>query len=96
MILIKPLMNIVLNKFCLNSFLKRLRIRCYFQLDVEVAPAADVPFPPPLDEGVTEEIYTRYIATPEPEPTPEVSQRFIRELLQGYPDWWYLKTSAQF
>ncbi|XP_041368740.1 ciliary-associated calcium-binding coiled-coil protein 1-like isoform X2 [Gigantopelta aegis] len=40
-------------------------------LDVEVAQAADVPFPPPLDEGLAEEIYMRYVATPEPEPTPE-------------------------
>ncbi|XP_071090348.1 ciliary-associated calcium-binding coiled-coil protein 1-like [Haliotis cracherodii] len=40
-------------------------------LDVEVAKAADVPFPPPLDEGVSEEHFTQYIATPPPTPVPE-------------------------
>lgn len=40
-------------------------------LTVEVAKAADVPFPPPLDEGVTEEMHSLYIATPPPTPSPE-------------------------
>ncbi|XP_052773409.1 ciliary-associated calcium-binding coiled-coil protein 1-like isoform X2 [Mya arenaria] len=40
-------------------------------LEVEVAKAADLPFPPPLDEGVEEMIYTEFIATPPPTPTPE-------------------------
>ncbi|KAL3864964.1 hypothetical protein ACJMK2_006605 [Sinanodonta woodiana] len=40
-------------------------------LQIEVAKAAEVPFPPPLDEGVTEEIYNLYIATPPPTPIPE-------------------------
>lgn len=40
-------------------------------LDVEVAKAASVPFPPPLDEGVTEDMFNDYIATPPPSPSPE-------------------------
>ena len=42
------------------------------QLTIEVAKSADVPFPPPLDEGVTEEMHSLYIATPPPTPSPEV------------------------
>ena len=47
---------------------------CYgiFQLEVEVAKAADVPFPPPLDEGVTTDMFQDYIKTPPPTPSPEV------------------------
>ena len=48
------------------------RLNFVFQLSVEVAKAADVPFPPPLNEGVTEEMHSLYIATPPPTPTPEV------------------------
>ena len=44
----------------------------YFQLQVEVAKAADVPFPPPLDEGVTESLFSGYIVTPPASPVPEV------------------------
>lgn len=40
-------------------------------LTIEVAKSADVPFPPPLDEGVTEEMHSLYIATPPPTPSPE-------------------------
>lgn len=40
-------------------------------LEVEVAKAADVPFPPPLDEGVTADMFQDYIKTPPPTPSPE-------------------------
>ncbi|ESO95106.1 hypothetical protein LOTGIDRAFT_203888 [Lottia gigantea] len=43
-------------------------------VDVEVCLAADVPFPPPLDEGINENIYQQYIATPPPSPTPEPNE----------------------
>ena len=43
------------------------------QLDIEVVKAADVPFPPPLDEGITEELYNDYLVTPPPTPETEVS-----------------------
>ncbi|XP_045189435.1 ciliary-associated calcium-binding coiled-coil protein 1-like isoform X2 [Mercenaria mercenaria] len=44
-------------------------------LDVEVSKAADVPFPPPLDEGVSEDMFKDYIATPPPSPSPERKPR---------------------
>ncbi|XP_060603662.1 ciliary-associated calcium-binding coiled-coil protein 1-like isoform X5 [Ruditapes philippinarum] len=40
-------------------------------LEVEVAKAADVPFPPPLDEGVSADLFQDYIKTPPPTPSPE-------------------------
>ncbi|XP_052225445.1 ciliary-associated calcium-binding coiled-coil protein 1-like isoform X2 [Dreissena polymorpha] len=40
-------------------------------LEVEVAKSASLPHPPPLEEGVTEEMHSLYIATPPPTPTPE-------------------------
>ena len=40
---------------------------------METAEPADMPWPPPLDEGVSEEIHTLYIATPPPTPTPQVN-----------------------
>ncbi|XP_061184976.1 ciliary-associated calcium-binding coiled-coil protein 1-like isoform X3 [Saccostrea echinata] len=41
-------------------------------LEIEVAKPAALPFPPPLDEGVEESLFTAYIATPPPSPEPEV------------------------
>ncbi len=43
------------------------------QLDVEVAPPADVPWPAPLEEGVAEEIHKGFIASPVPTPDKEVT-----------------------
>ena len=47
---------------------------------MEVAKPADVPFPPPLDEGVTEEMHSLYIATPPPTPSPEVKSNLVISL----------------
>ncbi|KAL4231925.1 hypothetical protein ACF0H5_009501 [Mactra antiquata] len=44
-------------------------------LDVEVAKAANVPFPPPLEEGVSEDMFKDFIATPPPSPSPEHKSR---------------------
>ena len=38
----------------------------YLQLSVEVPPPAEIPFPPPLDEGIEEEIYKEYLSLPTP------------------------------
>lgn len=35
-------------------------------LSVEVPPPAEIPFPPPLDEGIEEEIYKEYLSLPTP------------------------------
>ncbi|XP_061184968.1 ciliary-associated calcium-binding coiled-coil protein 1-like isoform X2 [Saccostrea echinata] len=43
-------------------------------LEIEVAKPAALPFPPPLDEGVEESLFTAYIATPPPSPEPEVTE----------------------
>ena len=43
----------------------------FFQVIIEVPPLADVPFPPPLDEGMTEEIWQEHVMTPPPSPEPE-------------------------
>ncbi|XP_067657637.1 ciliary-associated calcium-binding coiled-coil protein 1-like isoform X2 [Haliotis asinina] len=51
-------------------------------LDVEVAKAADVPFPPPLDEGVSEEHFNQYIATPPPTPVPEPVEDTTEEVTE--------------
>ncbi|XP_021372957.1 uncharacterized protein C10orf107 homolog isoform X2 [Mizuhopecten yessoensis] len=40
-------------------------------LEIETAKPASVPFPPPLDEGVSQEMFASYIATPPPTPEPE-------------------------
>jgi len=42
------------------------------QLEIEIAKPSDLPFPPPLDEGVSQEMFDSYIATPPPTPPPEV------------------------
>lgn len=34
------------------------------QLAVEVPPLASVPFPPPLDEGMTEDVWREHVMTP--------------------------------
>ncbi|XP_064603404.1 ciliary-associated calcium-binding coiled-coil protein 1-like isoform X2 [Liolophura sinensis] len=41
-------------------------------LDIEVAKPSELPYPAPLDEGVSEEMYQSYIATPPPSPEPVV------------------------
>ncbi|XP_078357529.1 ciliary-associated calcium-binding coiled-coil protein 1-like isoform X1 [Oculina patagonica] len=41
------------------------------ELAVEVPPLATVPFPPPLDEGMTEEVWREYVMTPPQSPQPE-------------------------
>ncbi|XP_013381651.1 ciliary-associated calcium-binding coiled-coil protein 1 isoform X2 [Lingula anatina] len=40
-------------------------------LDVNVAKPADMPWPPPLEEGVPEDIFNEHIRTPPPTPPPE-------------------------
>ncbi|XP_072026664.1 ciliary-associated calcium-binding coiled-coil protein 1-like isoform X2 [Amphiura filiformis] len=42
------------------------------ELVVETLPAADVPHPPPLEEGLEEAIYLRHLATPPSSPTPDM------------------------
>ncbi|XP_069140510.1 ciliary-associated calcium-binding coiled-coil protein 1-like isoform X4 [Argopecten irradians] len=44
-------------------------------LEIETAKPASVPFPPPLDEGVTQETFASYIATPPPTPEPEQADK---------------------
>ena len=34
------------------------------QLDVEVVPPGNIPFPPPLHEGIPLELYEKYVAPP--------------------------------
>ncbi|KAI8479789.1 ciliary-associated calcium-binding coiled-coil protein 1-like isoform X1 [Branchiostoma floridae x Branchiostoma belcheri] len=41
------------------------------ELSVEVAPPADIPFPPPLDEGMREAVYLEHVAPPPPPPEKE-------------------------
>ncbi|XP_048744367.1 ciliary-associated calcium-binding coiled-coil protein 1-like isoform X2 [Ostrea edulis] len=43
-------------------------------LEIEVAKPASLPFPPPLDEGVEESLFSAYIATPPPSPEPQVEE----------------------
>ena len=38
------------------------------QLAVEVPPLASVPFPPPLDEGMTEDVWREHVMTPPQSP----------------------------
>ena len=33
------------------------------QLEVEVAPAAEVPWPPPLEEAIGDDLYCEYVST---------------------------------
>lgn len=47
------------------------------QLAVEVPPLATVPFPPPLDEGMTEEMWREHVMTPPQSPQPE-EQKEVR------------------
>ncbi|KAJ8316444.1 hypothetical protein KUTeg_006458, partial [Tegillarca granosa] len=47
----------------------------YPDLEIEVAKAANVPFPPPLDEGADENLYQTYIATPPPTPAAKSRSR---------------------
>ncbi|XP_050395559.1 ciliary-associated calcium-binding coiled-coil protein 1 isoform X2 [Patella vulgata] len=49
-------------------------------VDIEVAMSADVPFPPPLDEGITTSMYEQFIATPPPSPTPEPKDEEVIEV----------------
>lgn len=48
-----------------------------FQLAVEVPPLASVPFPPPLDEGMEEEVWREHVMTPPQSPQLE-EQREVR------------------
>ena len=43
----------------------------FTQLEVEVPPLASIPFPPPLDEGMTEEMWREHVMTPPQSPQPE-------------------------
>ena len=43
----------------------------FAQLEVEVPPLASIPFPPPLDEGMTEEMWREHVMTPPQSPQPE-------------------------
>ncbi|XP_064630369.1 ciliary-associated calcium-binding coiled-coil protein 1-like isoform X2 [Lineus longissimus] len=57
-------------------------------LEIEVPKAADMPWPPPLDEGVSEEVYNTFIATPPPTPVPEPTEEESEEVCvdQGETD----------
>lgn len=39
----------------------------FFQVEVEIAKPAETPFPAPLEEGIPYEMYTQFLAPPEPE-----------------------------
>lgn len=41
------------------------------ELGIDVPKAADIPWPPPLDESISEAVYMKYIATPPPTAVPE-------------------------
>ena len=51
------------------------------QLILEVPLPASMPWPPPLDEGVSEDLYRQYIATPPPTPEDKVSEGIINIIL---------------
>ncbi|XP_076439420.1 ciliary-associated calcium-binding coiled-coil protein 1-like isoform X2 [Babylonia areolata] len=49
-------------------------------LDLEVAKAASLPFPPPLDEGIEEDKYEAFVKTPPPSPPePEPQEGAAKE-----------------
>ncbi|KAK3739821.1 hypothetical protein QZH41_009067 [Actinostola sp. cb2023] len=43
------------------------------ELKIQIPPMADIPFPPPLDEGMTEEVWREYIMTPPHSPLPDAN-----------------------
>jgi len=49
------------------------------QLAVEVPPQASVPFPPPLDEGMTEDVWREHVMTP-PQSPQIMEQKDVRIL----------------
>ena len=51
------------------------------QLATEVPPLADFPFPPPLDEGMTEVLWREYVMTPPQSPTPEKEKEVKTRIL---------------
>lgn len=50
------------------------------ELAVEVPPLATVPFPPPLDEGMTEEVWREHVMTPPQSPQPEEQKEGEQDL----------------
>ena len=55
----------------------------YFQLVVETLPAADLPHPPPLEEGLEEAVYLRHLATPPSSPTPDPDAKDAQGEMEG-------------
>jgi len=58
-----------LYQFLFTQDLQEEVVTC--ELAVEVPPLATVPFPPPLDEGMTEEMWREHVMTPPQSPQPE-------------------------
>lgn len=69
-----------ITKYIFNSLFQHYRLFEYMfyhtqdeeiigtNLDIEVAKAASLPFPPPLDEGIEEDKYQAFVKTPPPTP----------------------------
>ena len=54
------------------------------QLEVEIPKPAEMPWPPPLIEGVTEDMHREFIATPAPTPVQEVGKAETKKLNSLY------------
>ncbi|KAK7465959.1 hypothetical protein BaRGS_00037497, partial [Batillaria attramentaria] len=79
---LEPAQALAVSDYIFNSLFQHYRLYEYMfshtqdeeiigaDLEVEVAKAASLPFPPPLDEGIDAEVYEAYVKTPPPSPTP--------------------------
>lgn len=59
----------------------------FSQLAVEVPPLVTVPFPPPLDEGMSEEVWREHVMTPPQSPQPE-KQKEVRIIITARSGEW--------
>lgn len=53
---------------------------CFLQLTVEVPPLATLPFPPPLDEGMTEEMWREHLMTSPQAPEVDKQEEVTAEI----------------
>ncbi|KAL8598332.1 hypothetical protein ACOMHN_047653 [Nucella lapillus] len=80
-----------ITKYIFNSLFQHYRLFEYMfyhtqdeeiigtDLDIDVAKAASLPFPPPLDEGIEEDKYMAFVKTPPPTPAPVVQEGAVEE-----------------
>lgn len=78
-----------INDYIFTTFFQHYRLFLYMfthkqaeeiigtDLSIEVARPPEVPFPPPLDEGVTEEMYQNFVVTPPASPSPESKDKEV-------------------